>query len=146
LTAEGGFLNVEFPQGDWSVSGLVVQGPKSKLPLVTPPFPEFLPRPAITHQPPTRAEAGQPITLKIQISPTTEVTSIRLHYRPVNQQAKFKMIESAPGHDSFTIPGADISAKWDLLYYFEILNKGGSGWFQPDPQVATPYYVLKVQP
>ena len=32
------------------------------------------------------------------------------------------------------------------MYYFEILNRGGSGWFQPDPQTATPYYVVKVEP
>jgi len=54
------------------------------------------------------------------------------------------MIENVPGHEPFTIPDAQISAKWDLMYYFEILNRGGSGWFQPSPQVATPYYVVMV--
>jgi hypothetical protein len=43
------------------------------------------------------------------------------------------------------IPGADISAKWDLMYYFEVLNKEKGGWFEPDPAVATPYYVVKVE-
>jgi hypothetical protein len=30
------------------------------------------------------------------------------------------------------------------MYYFEVLNKQGGGWFEPDPAVATPYYVVKV--
>jgi hypothetical protein len=103
------------------------------------------PRPAISHQSPATTAAGQPITLTIQISPTSDVSAIRLHYRPVDQEAKFKTIENAAGQNTFTIPSADVSAKWDLMYYFEVLNKGGSGWFQPDPQVATPYYVVKVR-
>jgi hypothetical protein len=146
LKADGGFLNVAFPQGVWSVSGLVIQGPRSRAPLEAQRFPKLPPRPAIAHEPPTTVEVGQPITLEIRISPAAEVTSVRLYYRPVNQEAKFRMIENTASHESFTIPGADISAKWDLMYYFEILNKGGSGWFQPDPQVATPYYVVKVRP
>ena len=44
----------------------------------------------------------------------------------------------------FTIPGEDISPKWDLMYYFEVLNDQKTGWFQPDPAMATPYYVVKV--
>lgn len=144
LKAEGGFLNVAFPQGDWWVSGLVIQGPGSRRPLEAQTFPKLLPRPAIAHEPPTTVVAGQPITLRIQISPSAEVSSIRLYYRPVDQEAKFKMIENAGSDGVFTIPGADVSERWDLMYYFEILNNRGSGWFQPDPRVATPYYVVKV--
>jgi hypothetical protein len=146
LKPEGGVLNIAFPPGEWSVSGLVIQGPKSQSPLASHAAPKFTGRPAITHQAPTTTQAAQPLTLAIQISPSTEVSGVRLHYRPVNQEAKFKTIEQTPGNGSFTIPGEDISARWDLMYYFEVLGKGGSGWFQPDPQVATPYYVVKVQP
>src|SRR5437016_3866535 len=28
-------------------------------------------------------------------------------------------------------------SKWDLMYYFEILNREGGGWFQPDPHTTT---------
>jgi hypothetical protein len=52
----------------------------------------------------------------------------------------------AAGQDSVTIPGEDVSPKWDLMYYFEVLNRAGGGWFCPDPQTATPYYVVKVRP
>jgi hypothetical protein len=68
---------------------------------------------------------------------------VRLHYRPVNQLAKFKTLEAKPG-GVFQIPAEDVSANWDLMYYFEVLNDQKTGWFQPDPLVATPYYVVKV--
>jgi hypothetical protein len=54
-------------------------------------------------------------------------------------------LELAAGQSTFTIPSGDLSPKWDLMYYFEILNTGGSGWFQPDPRATTPYYVVKVR-
>jgi hypothetical protein len=28
------------------------------------------------------------------------------------------------------------------MYYFEVLAPNGSGWFYPDPAVATPYFVI----
>jgi len=146
LKAVGGLLNIVFPQDNWSVSGLVIQGPQSKLPLEPQQFPKAMPRPAITHQAPTAVKVGQPVSLQLDISPAAPATRIRLHYRPVNQQAKYKTIENEAGQRAFTIPGDDVSARWDLMYYFEILNRGGSGWFQPDPQTATPYYVVKVEP
>ncbi|MFB3825938.1 MAG: hypothetical protein ACE15B_04180 [Bryobacteraceae bacterium] len=146
LNAEGGFLDIPFPAGVWEVSGVVVQGAQSRAPLAPQRFPELLPRPKIEHQAPRFAAAGQPLELRLKISPADRVTRIRLHYRPVNQQAKFKTIELAAGERSFTIPGAEISAKWDLMYYFEILHAGGSGWFHPDPHTATPYRVVKIKP
>ena len=60
------------------------------------------------------------------------------------EKAQFKTLEHAASEPSFTIPGEDLSANWNLMYYFEILNQGGGDWFQPDPQQATPYYVNKV--
>ena len=44
------------------------------------------------------------------------------------------------------IPASDVSARWDLMYYFEVLNDRNSGWFEPDPLRETPYYVIKVVP
>ena len=54
-------------------------------------------------------------------------------------------LEAGPSQAVFTIPAEHISPKWDLMYYFEALNDQGSGWFQPDPLVATPYYVVEVR-
>jgi hypothetical protein len=143
LKSESGFLNIAFPQGEWSVSGLVIKGPKSQSPLESQRFAKLLPRPAIVHEAPKMVAAGQAITLTLRVTPAADVTRIRLHYRAVNQLADFKTIEKTIDQLTFTIPAHDVSAKWDLMYYFEILNREGRGWFHPDPHTATPYYVVK---
>ena len=51
------------------------------------------------------------------------------------------MIEHAAG-EVFVVPGNEIPANYDLMYYFEVVNDGG-GWFQPNPLKETPYYVVK---
>lgn len=132
LESTGGLLDIAFPQGEWSVSGLVIQA-TSMAPVPPQKFPKLLPRPMMVHEPPKRAVAGQPIRLRLQISPMSNVTVVRLHYRPVNQNTEFKMLDN-----TFTIPGKDVSPNWDLMYYFEVLNNEGTGWFDPDPLADLP--------
>ena len=137
-----GTLAIRFPEGEWSVSGLVIKGAGSKEPLPVWRAPKPVPRPTMLHAAPATAVAEEPLWLRLQVS-SMHVTAVRLHYRPVNQQAKFKTIEAKPGA-AFQIPAEDVSAKWDLMYYFEVLNDQKTGWFHPDPTAATPYYVVQV--
>jgi hypothetical protein len=147
LKAENGYLNIGFPEGNWSVSGVVIQGAKTQAQLPPQKTAKAAVRPAIRHTPPKTTQAGHAITLSVGVTPPESAARVRLYYRPVNQQAKFKMLELPSSREiTFTVPGEDVSAKWDLLYYFEVLNADGGGWFHPDPQVATPYYVVKVTP
>jgi hypothetical protein len=141
---QNGYLDVVFPEGEWTVSGLVVKRPvgQASRPVIEKPKPPA--RPGIRHVPPKTAIPGRVLDLSLLITPTTPVKAVRLHYRPVNQLAEFKVIENAGAKGAFTIPAQDVSGRWDLMYYFEILNRDGSGWFQPDPGVATPYYVVPV--
>ncbi|MGA2328335.1 MAG: hypothetical protein ABSH05_18820 [Bryobacteraceae bacterium] len=145
LRARNGFLDVVFPEGEFAASGLVVKGPRAPEP---PPqkWPKRLPRPNIAHSPPKTAPPDKPLALAVRISPTAAVKAVRLHYRPVNQLAKFKTLENAGAKGAFTIPAADLSRRWDLMYYFEVLNRENTGWFDPDPRVATPYYVVRIEP
>ncbi|MGH9397344.1 MAG: hypothetical protein ACRD18_10910 [Terriglobia bacterium] len=143
LRSEDAFLTVPFPQGAWFISGLVIKrsGPRASIQphtqITTPRCPEIL------HVSPEAIQAGEPLTLTLRISPLVNISVIRLYYRPVDQLAQFKMMEAGPSHLAFTIPGEDISPKWDLIYYFEILNKENGGWFEPDPMVRTPYFVVR---
>jgi len=138
LTASNDRLEILMPEGDWSISGIVVRGSKSA---PIPPEPKTLPRPSFRHNPPAQAEPGQSLTLQLAAS-GAHVQSVRLHYRPLNQLDQFKTIEKAPGQE-FVIPSSDISSDYDLMYYFEVLSDNGSGWFQPDPLTQTPYYVVQ---
>ena len=139
-----GILQIPFPEGEWSISGLVIKGAQSTQPPPKLPAPKRVTRPLIAHEAPATAEPNQPLTLHLRVAPA-HVTAVRLYYRPVNQLAKFKMQESKPGEAVFHIPAEDVSPKWDLMYYFEILNDQKTGWFQPDPAVATPYYVVRTE-
>jgi hypothetical protein len=74
------------------------------------------------------------------------VSRVRLHYRALNQKVPFKTIEKPAARSrSFIIPGEHVSAAWGVMYYFEILDRADGGWFDPDPQKATPYYVVDVR-
>jgi hypothetical protein len=146
LTARGQFLDIRFPSGEWMVSGLVIKGRAPKPALAPQVFPSVVPRPSFVHDPPPSASPGRDVVLRLRIAPAAGVTRVRLHYRAVNQNVPFKTIEKPGGADqSFTIPAADVPVNWDLMYYFEILNERGGGWFQPDPDRVTPYYVIEVR-
>ena len=142
LRAENGKITIPFPAGEWSVSGIVVKG-SNPAPAYPPPIPpQQISRPSMRHEPPSTVQAGKPISLQLTV---TGATHVRLYYRPVNQLEKFKMLEAPPGA-AFTIPADDVSARWDLMYYFEVLNDRNGGWFVPDPLRETPYFVIKVVP
>lgn len=140
--SQGQHVEIPMPAGDWSVSGIVIKS-GAPAPVRPPPAPPLLPRPQMAHTPPLVANPGQALELTLSISGASQAKRVRLYYRPINQMEKFKMVEAAPSA-ALTIPGADISPKWDLMYYFEVLNDQNGGWFMPDPHVTTPYYVLKV--
>ena len=103
------------------------------------------PRPQIAHIPVKIVPAGQPITLTLQINPAKDVRVVRLHYRALDQQA-WKTIEKPPASLSFTIPASDLVPETQWVYYFEILNRENTGWFEPDPLNTIPYHSVRVEP
>ena len=142
VEATNGRLEIPMPAGDWSISGVILCGVQGELAARIPPQPEQLVRPQFRHQTPLQAQPRQSLRLELSIDNPAHVTRVRLFYRPLNQLAHFKMMEQPPGQ-AFMIPGADITAEYDLMYYFEVLNDANSGWFSLDPLVQTPYYVVR---
>jgi hypothetical protein len=101
--------------------------------------------PLWTHTPPASAPSEKPLTLMLQIAQPKTVSAVRLHYRPTDAAAATQVLEAAAKAEvSFTIPGSEITGNWDLQYFFEILQADGSGWFEPDPLTATPYWVVHI--
>jgi hypothetical protein len=130
---------------------------------------ESIPRPQIAHVPPTSAPADQPLTLRLRMSlpippsaqqpsrnpsirppqvkapAAPELTVVRLHYRLLEPGAKETVVEANAGSEiTFTIPAAELTGNWDLQYYFEILSRDGTGWFEPDPLNAMPIPVVRI--
>lgn len=142
--AVAGHIDVVFPEGDWQASGLVIRSVNPKpAPAAEPAFKAPV-KPALQHFAQKAAPPGKPLVVSLRVWPQAGITTVRLHYRAVNQRMKFKTLEAAPARATFTIPGADINADHDLMYYFEVLHKQG-GWFEPDPNLATPYYVVRIE-
>jgi hypothetical protein len=101
--------------------------------------------PVWTHTPPPSAPSEKPLTLALQIAQPKTASVVRLHYRPTDPAAATQVLELAAKPDvSFTIPASEITGNWDLQYFFEILHAGGSGWFEPDPLTATPYWLVHI--
>jgi len=108
--------------------------------------PEAL-RPQITHVAPTSVAANQPLVLHLQIgsSKQNKIETVRLHYRLLDPSADERVLTLPAASDvSFTIPGSELNGTWDVQYYFEILHREGSGWFEPDPLTGVPPPVVKV--
>lgn len=99
--------------------------------------PGVVTRPAIDHAPPRQAVAGQPVGLVLRLSTTAGVKTVRLHWRPMNANAAWQILEAAPGRPVFTLPAAAIRASHDIEYYFEVLHTLGSGWFLPEMVTGT---------
>ncbi len=98
------------------------------------PWPAMQSRPPMEHIPPAAAIANQPLPLTLKIPRGFRVI---LHYYGLT-------VENNTGH--FTIPAAALTLDHDLIYSFEVLPAHSSGWLLPDPQVASPYFIVKVQP
>jgi len=146
MNATNGVLDITFPVEEWKVCGLIVKSSEPESGAAIPPAAKRPPRPTITHTLPRRITAGTDLILNLRVSPATSFDKVRLHYRPANQLAHFQSLDTEGPYPKFIIPGDELSAEWDMMYYFEVLREDGSGWFHPDPVVRTPYYVLKVRP
>lgn len=109
-------------------------------------------RPQMSYLAPGSVAANQPLTLRFHIAATPAmlgktIQTVRLHYRFLDPSATETVLEAPAGMDvNFTIPASEISGVWDLQYYFEVLHREGSGWFEPDPRSAEPLPIVRAIP
>jgi hypothetical protein len=104
-----------------------------------------VPKPTIAHTPQTSAPSEQPLDVKLKLADPKDLTLVRLHYRPLLPSSYETILEKpASAEMIFTIPGTELNGNWDLQYYFEILHKSGSGWFEPDPATGMPYVIVHI--
>jgi hypothetical protein len=132
LRARDGALDIVLPDAEWTVGGVVIRG---GAPLPVPPPPVWTPRPprpSIAHIAPKKAPGGAPLALSIRVTPPSAASAIRLHYRPFDASALFRVLAASGPAATFTVPASDMMPEWGLVYYFEILSPDGRGWFEPD--------------
>ncbi len=102
----------------------------------------------IAHQPIVKASAGEPISVKIEVSSPAGIKWVKLRYRGVNQELAYETLPLQPSGDKGTytvrVAAAQIDPKWDFMYYFEIMDKHGKGTIYPDFNQETPYIIVEL--
>lgn len=109
-------------------------------------------RPQMSSMARSSTPANQALTLRFHIGapPATVgklIQAVRLHYRFLDPSGVETVVEAPASMDmNFTIPASELTGAWDMQYYFEVLHREGSGWFEPDPRSAEPLPVVRVIP
>ncbi len=105
-------------------------------------------RPVITHMRRSETSAGQPLEITASITCEEPLRDVILHHRRMDQTVDWKLIpmkSKGDGRFTATIPGQELTARYDHLYYIEARIAGG-GTLWPDWQRETPYVVVTTMP
>ena len=104
-------------------------------------------KPVITHNRKESAKPGKDLEIIAQVSSSVPLRNVSVYYRQVDQTQAWRRITMKPtenGSYSATIPGSEVSSRFDFQYYLEArVAQGGTFW--PNWQHQTPYVVVKVQ-
>ncbi len=103
--------------------------------------------PHCAHVPASAFAAGQPIDVKLSITPASNVTG-HLHYRSVNQADHYHVVEMARSGATYRtiIPADYTNSPYALEYFFELRNQSGQAWLYPGSNATLdnqPYYVVE---
>lgn len=105
--------------------------------------------PRLMHKPVTSALAEKPLTVTAEVSDPAGVKWVRLRYRSVSQYQDYKsldMVETKKkGQYRAVVPGEDIEARWDFMYFFEVMDNKSNGKIYPDLEKEAPYVIVKLQ-
>jgi hypothetical protein len=102
--------------------------------------------PTLAHSPIRSARPGEPLRIVAIANAAAGIQAVRLRYRSVNQYQDYFSLEMLPTtveHQyEAEIPGKHIPVEWNLVYFFEVLDKDGNGRIYPDAEEETPYVVV----
>lgn len=105
--------------------------------------------PKLTHARIKTAPAGQPLKIKAVVSDSSDLSAVRVLYRPVTQYEDYKSINlvraGSSGSYEGTIPAAELNPRWDFMYFFEVIDQQGNGKIYPDFEKETPYIVVRLE-
>jgi hypothetical protein len=106
--------------------------------------------PAVQHTPVTAAKAGEPLAIALTVKDPSGVAWVRLRYRHLTQFEDYETIEmasdaSTSGLFRAVIPAAFVVDRWDLMYFFEVMDNQGNGAIYPDLDKDIPYLIVKLR-
>ena len=103
------------------------------------------------HDPPEAFRRGEPVVIRASLAgsrATIRVTSLRLHFRRVNQAETWQTqdMNVQSGQHEAAIPAAYSDSPFPLQYYFEMRQASGGAELYPGlwhPALAQPFYVVR---
>jgi len=98
------------------------------------------------HEPVGHALAGADIEIRCTIESAHPLTKAVIWFSHTNQfdELECTKLSQENGEWVARISGSCVDRRWDLLYFFEAVDKFGVGCRYPDFRERTPYYLVKV--
>ncbi|RAJ10254.1 hypothetical protein LV92_03003 [Arenibacter echinorum] len=97
---------------------------------------------AVSHTP-----LNHDINIAASIKAPSGIKWARLRYRPVNQHLDFKTLNmerrGESGEFLGIVPSSQIDQRFDLMYFFEVMDNEGNGFIYPDLDLETPYITIQ---
>lgn len=101
----------------------------------------------VMHHPVDNIVLGKPVTISVRVQAKAGVKWVRLKYRSVNQEEEYKTVPMTPTGEKdlyqVILPASAIEARWDFMYFIEMMDNQQAGSIYPDLNVQTPYFVVK---
>ena len=102
----------------------------------------------VIHQPVASVNLGKSLIISVKVIAAAGVKWVNLKYRSVNQEEAYKTLPMMATIEKnvykVTVPAEEVEAKWDFMYFIEMMDNNKSGSIYPDLNVQTPYFIVKV--
>ncbi len=105
--------------------------------------------PTVQHAPITRAKADEPLVVRARVSDASAVQSVRLRYRGVSQYEDYRTLEMSRADTDGTwaaeVPAEHMKARFDFMYFLEVIDTHGNGAIWPDLDETAPYVIVELE-
>ncbi|MGL4630870.1 MAG: hypothetical protein ACRCVT_06655 [Leadbetterella sp.] len=98
----------------------------------------------VWHKPISKANPNQDLQIQAKMETSSPLESLVLKHRPLNQDVPYESINMIVSNGQYQaiIPKEKLNPRFDLQYYFEIIDTQGHGIIYPDFEKETPYFVV----
>jgi len=100
------------------------------------------------HRPVSGVSPGKPLTISVKITAPAGLKWVKLKYRSVNQEEEYKTLPmtatAAKDIYTVTVPADALEARWDFMYFIEMMDNNQQGSIYPDVDKQTPYFMVKL--
>jgi len=102
-------------------------------------------RPHVAYELAESVPPGEALPIRLSVQSREAIRAVRCHYRAANQSLPFEVMDLEPSQDAQyvgSIPPEAVSASWDLMVFFEVVDVGGEASRYPDWRDRAPYHVI----